>query len=58
MRLPDHAQDENCASSGVAIAPSDAFSVPIKEDCENCAETEPDKEIIRASVEVGNEESS
>ena len=38
--------------------PSAALSVPIKEDCENCAETEPDKESIRASVEVGNEESS
>ena len=43
IKLPDHELEENCASSGVAKVPSDALSVPIKEDCENCAEIAPDK---------------
>ena len=58
IKLPDHEQEENCEPSGVAIAPSDILSVPIKEDCENCAEIAPEKDIIRASVEVCIEVSS
>ena len=58
IKLPDHEQEENCVSSGVAIAPSDALNVPIKEDCANCAEIAPDKEIIRASGKVGKEVSA
>ena len=30
----------------------------MNEDCANCAETAPDKEIIRANAKVGNEVSS
>ena len=52
IKLPAHAQEGKEVSSGVARAPSDVLSVPIKEDCENCAETDPDKEIIRASEDV------